>query len=78
MMSAGDESVTSLYCDRGRQIVPLDGDFCRACSSEAHTGDGAHHEVTPEVLKREGYASTPVPDTQAQRGWAAGHRPHTH
>lgn len=65
---AADEQVTSLFCERAGQIVPLDGDFCRACSGEARDGDGTHSRVTPEVLKREGYVSTPVPPENARRG----------
>jgi hypothetical protein len=66
MNSTDGETVTSLYCDRAGTIIPLDDGFCRACSAQADEHDGTHHRPTPELLKREGYFSTPVPDTEAQ------------
>jgi hypothetical protein len=58
--------VESVYCEHAGAIVPLDGDFCRACSEVAREGDGVHHSVTPELLKRLDYATTEVPETEAQ------------
>jgi hypothetical protein len=52
-------TVTTLYCGTADALVPLDGDFCRACSGPAADGDGVHSEPTPELLKRLGYVSTP-------------------
>jgi glycogen operon protein len=55
-------AVESVYCERAGAIVPLDEGFCRACSERAAEGDGRHHAVTPELLKRLDYATTPVPE----------------
>lgn len=67
MASSPDETaITSLYCDRAGTIIPLDKGFCRACSARATERDGTHHAPTPELLRRVGYLSTPVPDTDAQ------------
>jgi len=60
----------SVYCGRAEAIIPLDGDFCRGCSQRAAVGDGVHYELTPELLGRLGYATTPLPETEAQRGGA--------
>ena len=64
--STDEGAITSLYCDRAGTIIPLDGGFCRACSAQATEHDGTHHRPTPELLKREGYVSTPIPHTDAQ------------
>ncbi len=66
-MTADEGTVTSLYCERAGLIVPLDGDFCRACSKQAREGDGVHRRVTPDLLKQEGYVSTPVPRSGKRR-----------
>ncbi len=62
-----DSTLTkSVYCARSDQLVALDADFCLACSQQVAEGDGAHYEPTPELLKRLGYATTEVPETEAQ------------
>ncbi|HYY99045.1 MAG TPA: hypothetical protein VE642_10665, partial [Pyrinomonadaceae bacterium] len=63
---ATDATTDTVYCEHAGAIVPLDEGFCRACSRQAHEGDGVHHPVTPELMKRLGYATTTeVPDTDA-------------
>ncbi|HLM56494.1 MAG TPA: glycogen debranching protein GlgX [Pyrinomonadaceae bacterium] len=64
--ASAEAQVESVYCERAGAIVPLDGDFCRACSEVVREGDGVHHPVTPELLKRLDYATTEVPETEAQ------------
>jgi glycogen operon protein len=64
--TAAEPSVESVYCERAGSIVPLVEGFCRACSEKVTEGDGRHHPVTPEVLKRLDYATTEVPETEAQ------------
>jgi isoamylase len=58
--------VPSVFCARSDAIVPLDGDFCRGCSQRVGPDDGVHQQLTPELLERLGYATTPVPATDAQ------------
>ncbi|HEX8189999.1 MAG TPA: hypothetical protein VF586_16700, partial [Pyrinomonadaceae bacterium] len=55
---------------------------CRACSRQVTEGDGVHRPVTPDVLKDLDYATTEVPDTEAQAapapaGEAEGEEPRT-
>jgi hypothetical protein len=52
------ESVHSVYCEKSEQIVALDGRFCRACGRQLDEEDRRHSEVTPQVLRRTGYATT--------------------
>ena len=66
MTAHGDKEVTSVYCEHAGTIIPLDGDFCRACSGPAREGDGTHQRVTPQMLKRLGYATTRAPDAPAR------------
>jgi hypothetical protein len=58
--------VESVYCANAGTIVPLDQGFCRACSRQVSEGDGIHRPVTPELLKPLDYATTEVPETEAQ------------
>jgi hypothetical protein len=60
------ELTQTIYCERAGAIVPLDEGFCRACSQQVSEGDGIHRPPTPELLKRLGYATTEVPETEAQ------------
>ncbi|HEX8722062.1 MAG TPA: glycogen debranching protein GlgX [Pyrinomonadaceae bacterium] len=74
--------VESVYCSNAGTIVPLDEGFCRACSRQVTEGDGVHRPVTPDVLKDLDYATTEVPDTEAQAapapaGEAEGEEPRT-
>ncbi|HEV3467987.1 MAG TPA: hypothetical protein VG148_01590, partial [Pyrinomonadaceae bacterium] len=62
----GEPPTQSVFCQRSDAIVALDGDFCRGCSQRVFAGDGVHRELTPEMLERLGYATTPVPETEAQ------------
>ena len=66
MTAHDDKEVTSVYCEHAGTIIPLDGDFCRACSGPAREGDGTHYRLTPRMLKQLGYAMTGVPDTSAR------------
>jgi hypothetical protein len=52
--------VHSVYCEESDQIIALDGRFCRACNRQLDEEDRRHSEVTPEVLRREGYVTTPL------------------
>jgi hypothetical protein len=51
--------VHSVYCEESNQIIALDGRFCRACRRQLDEEDRRHREVTPEVLRRAGYVTTP-------------------
>jgi len=53
------ESIHSVYCEKSEKIVALDGRFCRACSHQLDEEDRQHSEVTPQVLRRTGYVTTP-------------------
>jgi len=64
--ATGGPLTQSVYCARAETIVPLDEGFCRACSRQVAQDDGIHHEPTPEVLKRMGYVTTTLPETEAQ------------
>lgn len=64
-MSEGQ--VHTVYCEATGQIVPLDDRFCRACSTQLDELDGAHREVTPEVLKGAGHVTTPLPEKRLRR-----------
>ncbi len=68
MRTLDDKAVTSLYCGRAGRIVPLADGFCRACDEPAREDDGRHQRVTPRLLKRLGYVTTPLPG--AARGAA--------
>ncbi len=57
-----DFAVHNVYCQRTDQIVPLEGRFCRSCSSQLDEEDRSHTEVTPEVLDHMGYVSTSLPE----------------
>lgn len=61
MTTSDEKVVTSLYCERADMIVALDDGFCRACSGPAVEGDGTHQRLTPQMLKRTGYVTTPLP-----------------
>jgi isoamylase len=58
--------VESVYCANAGTIVPLDDGFCRACSRQVSEGDGIHRPVTPDLLKPLDYATTELPETEAQ------------
>jgi hypothetical protein len=60
--------VHSVYCERSDQIVALDGRSCRACRTQVDEEDRRHTEVTPELLKRLGYVSTPHEEGLAGEG----------
>jgi len=60
-----EATTDSVYCEHADAIVPLDEGFCRACSRQVYEGDGTHHALTPELMKRLGYATTEVPDAEA-------------
>ncbi|HYE14550.1 MAG TPA: glycogen debranching protein GlgX [Pyrinomonadaceae bacterium] len=63
----GGPVTESVYCERAGTIVPLDETgFCRACSQHVTEDDGVHSAPTPEMLGQLDYATTPVPDTEAQ------------
>jgi glycogen operon protein len=62
----GGATIESVYCERASTIVPLDEGFCRACSEYVREGDGIHRSITPETLKQLDYATTEVPDAEAQ------------
>ena len=66
MTTPDDKTLTSLYCGRAGKIVPLVGGLCRACDGPAREGDGTHQPVTPRLLKRLGYVTTPLPDAAAR------------
>ncbi|HZB44087.1 MAG TPA: response regulator, partial [Pyrinomonadaceae bacterium] len=66
MRTLDDKAVTSLYCGRAGRIVPLAEGFCRACDGPAREDDGRHQRVTPRLLKRLGYVSTPLPGAAAR------------
>ena len=55
--------VHSVYCEESDQIIALDGQFCRACGSQLDEEDRRHSEVTPDVLRRTGYVTTPPSET---------------
>jgi hypothetical protein len=54
--------IHSVYCEESDQIVALDGRYCRACGRQLDEEDRRHREVTPEVLRRAGYVTTPPRD----------------
>jgi glycogen operon protein len=60
------EPAQTVYCERAGAIVPLDAGFCRACSRQVSEGDGVHRPPTPDMLKQLSYATTEVPETEAQ------------
>jgi len=60
------EGTQTIYCEHAGAIVPLDEGFCRACSRQVSEGDGIHRPPTPEMLKQLGYATTDVPEGEAQ------------
>ena len=66
MTTPDDKAVTSLYCGRAGRIVPLVGGFCRTCGGPAREGDGGHRRLTPRLLKRLGYVTTPLPGAAAR------------
>jgi hypothetical protein len=57
-----EESVHSVYCEESDQLVALDGRFCRACRRQLDEEDRRHSEVTPQVLRHNGYVTTPEPE----------------
>jgi glycogen operon protein len=61
-----ESPVESVYCENAGTIVPLDEGFCRACSRQVSAGDGVHRPVTPDMLGQLSYATTDVPETEAQ------------
>jgi len=69
--------IHSVYCEVSDQIVALDGSFCRACSHHLGEEGAQHSEVTPEVLRRAGYVTTPprdgteAPEAKAEPGVSA-------
>ena len=66
MTTPDDKALTSLYCGQAGRIVALAGELCRACDGPAREGDGRHQRVTPRLLKRLGYVTTPLPDAAAR------------